>query len=72
MPRTTEVRAGRWDEIDFNKKQWHLPASRMKVKEKHIVPLSKQALEILQQLKELNGHRELIFPNRNKPIKTEK
>ncbi len=66
--RTTELRGMRWLEIDYNKKEWRIPAERMKMRELHIVPLSKQALEILEELKPISGHLELVFPNRSKPM----
>lgn len=65
--RTGELRGAKWSEIDFTKKEWHIPAERMKMREKHIVPLSKQVLEILEELKTINGYRPYLFPNRNKP-----
>jgi len=65
--RTGELRGAKWQEIDFEKVEWRIPAERMKMKELHIVPLSTQAIEILKELQLLNGHHEYIFPNRNKP-----
>ena len=44
--RTIELRAAKWEEFNFEKAEWHIPAERMKMKEKHIVSLSTQALEI--------------------------
>ncbi len=66
--RTGELRGACWEEIDLDKKEWRIPAERMKMKEEHIVPLSKQALAILEELTPITGHRALIFPNRNKPV----
>jgi len=66
--RTTELRGMKWAEIDYNKKEWRIPAERMKMRDPHIVPLSKQALEIIEQLKPISGHLELVFPNRSKPM----
>ena len=66
--RTGELRGARWEEIDFEKKEWRIPADRMKMKELHIVPLSFQSLEVLKELKHINGHKEHLFPNRNKPM----
>jgi len=63
--RTTELRAAQWLEIDFDKAEWRIPAERMKMKEVHIVPLSKQAAAILRELKKLSGHHLYIFPNQN-------
>ncbi len=61
--RTSELIGARWGEIDFDNAQWRLPAERMKMKTPHIVPLSNQALEILNTLKELTSYSEFIFPN---------
>jgi len=69
--RTTEIRGARWEEFNFDKKEWRIPAERMKMKEEHIVPLSKQSLEIIEEIKLITGNRELLFPNvnnANKPI----
>jgi integrase len=66
--RTGELRGAKWEEIDFDKSEWRIPAERMKMKEQHIVPLSTQSLLILKELQTLNGFREYIFPNRNKPL----
>ena len=56
-------------ELDFDKKQWLIPAERMKMKEKHIVPLSKQALKIIKQLEPLTGNREYLFTHRTNSMK---
>jgi integrase len=66
--RTGEVRGARWAEIDFEKKEWRIPAERMKMRDLHIVPLSEQAFEILKELQLINGHSEHLFPNHNKPM----
>lgn len=63
--RTTELIGARWSEIDFEAMQWRLPPERMKMKTPHIVPLAKQVIDILQSLKALTGHCELLFPNQN-------
>lgn len=63
--RTTELIEARWTEFDFDEKQWRLPAERMKMKTPHIVPLSRQAIYVLEQLKSISGHCELVFPNQN-------
>lgn len=63
--RTSELINARWDEFDFDENQWRIPAERMKMKTPHIVPLSRQALQVLEQLKPISGHRELVFPNQN-------
>ena len=66
--RTIELRGARWEEIDFVKKEWRIPAARMKMRELHIVPLSNQALDLIDQIKLINGNREYLFPNRNNPL----
>lgn len=63
--RTSELIGARWDEIDFDNAQWRIPAERMKMKTPHIVPLSRQALDVLELLKALTGEGRLIFPNQN-------
>lgn len=66
--RTGELRGARWEEFNLEKKEWRIPAERMKMDEEHIVPLSGQAIEIIEQIREINGGSELLFPNRNKPM----
>lgn len=53
--RTGELREAAWDEVDFDKAEWRIPAERMRMKAPHIVPLSQQALEVFHALKEING-----------------
>jgi integrase len=60
--RTSELIAARWDEFDFDRNQWRIPAERMKMREPHIVPLTTQALALLQELKVISGHSVLLFP----------
>lgn len=59
--RTAEMIGGRWEEIDWNREEWHIPKERMKMKRPHVVPLSKQALNILKELQKLTGDKEHIF-----------
>jgi integrase len=66
--RTLELRGARWEEFDFEAAEWRIPAERMKMKEPHIVPLSRQALEVLAELRTLNGSYTLVFPG-TKPSK---
>lgn len=63
--RTTELIGAKWSEFDFDEKQWRVAPERMKMKTLHIVPLSRQAIHILEVLKPLTGHGELVFPNQN-------
>jgi len=67
LVRPSEASGARWKEIDLDAKLWTIPAERMKAKREHIVPLSSQALDILDVMKPLSAHREYIFPSRNKP-----
>lgn len=63
--RTVELRMGEWCEIDFTQKIWEVPPTRMKMRKEHIVPLSDQAIQSLQILKELTGRYRYIFAGRN-------
>ena len=65
--RTGELIGARWDEIDFDKRLWNIPASRMKRGRPHYIPLSEQAIEVLQELQDMTGHRKLLFPKRGEP-----
>lgn len=67
LVRPSEASGTRWAEIDFEAKLWTIPAERMKAKREHIVPLSLQALEILDVMKPISAHREHVFPSRNDP-----
>jgi integrase len=53
--RPGELRRAQWQEIDLDKAEWRIPAERMKMREQHIVPLSRQAVEILRDLEPLTG-----------------
>lgn len=61
--RPTELRAAEWTEFDFETNEWRIPATRMKMKQMHIVPLSKQAVKILKELQEFSGSEKLLFPS---------
>ncbi|MDE0926626.1 MAG: tyrosine-type recombinase/integrase [Methylophilaceae bacterium] len=68
--RTTELIEAKWEEVDFDSKQWRIPAERMKMKTPHIVPLSMQALQTLQALHAISGSYDYIFPNQTNHTKT--
>ncbi|MDH6502932.1 tyrosine-type recombinase/integrase [Polynucleobacter sphagniphilus] len=68
--RTSELIGARWDEIDLKKGVWQIPAERMKMRNPHIVKLSKQSLAIFKRLHEITGGRDLVFPNAKSPKKT--
>ena len=67
--RTSELIEAKWSEINLEKALWIIPAERMKMREPHMVPLSRQAIAILEELKELNGKREYVFPGIPRPRK---
>ena len=68
--RTKELIGAEWAEFDLANALWIIPAARMKMKAEHVVPLSKQGLAILSELKEISGSSRYVFPgrNRDKPI----
>ena len=59
--RTGELINARWEEFDLEKAQWRIPPERMKMRSPHIVPLSRQAIEVLQILHRISGHRKILF-----------
>src|SRR5690606_27746246 len=63
--RPSELREAPWAEFDLEEGIWTIPAERMKKRREHVVPLSRQALEALQELKKLTGTYPLLFPGRN-------
>ncbi|KAA5995763.1 integrase domain-containing protein [Pantoea sp. M_5] len=67
LVRPSEASNAQWVEIDLDAKLWTIPAERMKAKREHVIPLSIQALYILEVMKPLSAHREHIFPSRNDP-----
>lgn len=62
--RPGELRGGLWSEIDMDNALWEIPPERMKMRRGHIVPLPKQALEILHRVHPISGKGKLIFPGR--------
>ncbi|HFP9438169.1 TPA: tyrosine-type recombinase/integrase [Raoultella ornithinolytica] len=79
--RSSELRFARWSEIDFKNRIWTIPATRetipgvrysgrgAKMRTPHIVPLSRQAITLLQKIKDISGHQELVFPGDHNPYK---
>lgn len=61
--RPGELRRAEWSEIDIDKAEWRIPAKKMKMKEQHIVPLSVQALTILEEIRPLTGNGKYVFPS---------
>ena len=68
--RTNELIGAEWQEIDMEAKQWRITAERMKMKSPHIVPLARQAVELLTTLKDITGWSAYLFPHRHDPKKT--
>jgi integrase len=60
--RTSELIGAKWAEFDQETARWDIPSERMKMRTPHIVPLSRQALDVLATLRTLTGQRELLFP----------
>jgi len=65
--RPANIRFMEWKEIDFKKAVWSIPAEKMKMKDPHIVPLSRQALQILEEVRQFNGSYRYVFVS---PIST--
>lgn len=65
--RPGELRQAEWAEFDFEAAIWRIPAARMKKRREHAVPLSRQVLEILAELRGLTGDGRLVFPALGKP-----
>ena len=68
--RTSELIGARWDEIEPDKKQWRIPGERMKMKTPHIVPLSDQAMAVLEKIKDLAADQVLLFPSERRDGKS--
>lgn len=63
--RTIELRASEWVDIDFDKGVWNIPSERMKMRRPHLVPLSSQVRELLEEIHQLTGRGKYVFPGRN-------
>ncbi len=62
MLRPGEIRKSKWQYIDFNNKQWNLPAEIMKKRTPHLVPLSNQVIKLLTKLRSITYHSDYLFP----------
>lgn len=69
LVRPSEASGARWAELDLDARLWKIPAERMKARREHIIPLSDQALEVIEVMKPISVHREHVFPSRNDPKK---
>ena len=67
MTRPAEAATTRWADIDFDKRIWTIPPERMKKRRPHTIPLTDQALSLLETLKQLSGNREYVFPSDRNP-----
>lgn len=65
--RPSELRQAKWRDIDLDAAEWRYVVS--KTKTDHLVPLSKQAIEILKIMQPLSGHREYVFPGGHSPLR---
>lgn len=61
--RPGELRQAEWLEFDMEKAEWVIPAKRMKMRREHVVPLSRQAVDILRELHPLTGAGRYVFPS---------
>ncbi|EDN7205805.1 tyrosine-type recombinase/integrase [Salmonella enterica] len=66
--RPGEAIRARWTDIDEENRFWNIPAEFMKMKRPHKVPLSKEAMRILESMKPISGHREWVFPSIKAPL----
>ncbi|MGR0304630.1 tyrosine-type recombinase/integrase [Acinetobacter beijerinckii] len=64
--RTTELLNMEWNEIDFDNHLWRIPAHKMKMALPHIVPLSRQAVELIEGLRPITGNKQFVFYNHSK------
>lgn len=60
--RPGELRSAEWKEFDLEGKEWRIPATRMKMKAEHVVPLADQAVDVLEEIKIISGGYDLVFP----------
>ncbi len=67
--RPGELRQMEWTEIDFEQSIWNVPANKMKSKQPHSVPLAKQVLTLLEEIRPLTGHRRYVFTSATDPKK---
>jgi len=59
--RTGELIGAKWNEIDFDREEWHIPKERMKARRPHVVPLSKQTIAIFKELQSITGDKTHVF-----------
>lgn len=69
MVRGVEMRRGRWEDVDLEARVWRIPRGDMKTRRDHAVPLSRQAVKVLEELREYSGGGELLVPGMKHPKK---
>ncbi len=67
MVRPMESAGTRWEEINLQNSTWTIPPERMKKKREHVVPLSPQAIALLDVMRPISGHKEYVFPSQRDP-----
>ena len=66
--RTSELIKAEWNEFDLDHGEWIIPGKRMKMKVDHFVPLSKQAIELIEEARELHRNNKWVFPSRTRSM----
>ncbi len=61
--RSSETMGAKWSEFDFKKQEWHVPKERMKMRRPHVVPLARQIIILLKELKKITGETPYLFPS---------
>jgi len=61
--RSSETMGAEWKEFDFKKQEWHVPKERMKMRRPHVVPLARQIIILLKELKKITGETPYLFPS---------
>ena len=67
MTRPGEAATATWADIDLDKKVWTIPAERMKKRRPHSIPLTDQAIALLEVIRPYSGHRQYVFPSDRDP-----
>jgi integrase len=67
--RPGELRRAEWSEVDLDKAVWRIPGSRTKMNREHVVPLSQQAVAIIEEARRLSGDGRFVFPSVRTPLR---
>lgn len=65
LARPSEVMGARWEEMDLDAAIWRIPAERMKNRKEHVMPLPRQAVDLLRNIQGMTGNRDHVFPHRD-------